>query len=627
MARTDRHAGGGPGACGLRRLPLAGLLAVLFSSPAAALINPNYTPSDLVRGARAILVLDVSPPEKWTLKARVLDTLKGAPLAAKTITLDTADAEMLDDAELAAAFDGATSARAVLFASRDREGQGTPGAVQIAGTWFSVTEGDGPATWNLDADQEALEMVWAGSARQLARAARQVLEDPTLRFPVKSSLVWAADAKLADAGGPVHALMPVDLGGEAYVLALSEGGDRLWRAGQGGDAPFTEGPALATASRCAAPGDFDGDGRLGLATADRKAVRLVRRNPDGAFAAPVIVADIADVRSLDVIDLDGRSGLVAGAPGGPVLIVPGEGGAWTTRPLGLPDGADPGPGGAAVVADVTDDGRTDVLALYARSLVLYAGGEEAGTFAKGEVLEVDLGGEPRAAVPGDYDQDGTLDVIVGGAGGPGLVRRDARGRWANTVFETGELVRHGGEGDAGILDVAPCDVNADGKQGVALFYARGNPAVFFNRGFACFGLARELILAETRLDGAAALGRGQTAGLVADVTGDGAEDFVAANPAGEVRALLGETDEPRRARLTVALPEGAAGPVTMTVRVKDRPVGLYVIRPGRPVVVNRPAPGPVTLAWKEADGTPRARPVILVRPARVELASEGEPTQ
>ena len=45
-----------------------------------------------------------------------------------------------------------------------------------------------------------------------------------------------------------------------------------------------------------------------------------------------------------------------------------------------------------------------------------------------------------------------------------------------------------------IVSITPWDINADGRQGVALFYAGIAPKCFFNRGFGCFGLARELLI-------------------------------------------------------------------------------------------------------------------------------------
>ncbi len=605
---------------------------LLVAGPARALINPNYTPADLVMDSRSIHALEVKAPKDGRVAARITGTIKGTAPASETLVLDVTSAVSIEPAEVARAFSGRPTAPAVLFISRESDGDARTGAVQIATTWFAVTEAEGDGVWTLDRDEQALELVWAGSADQLARAARQTIADPTVEFPVRSYLEWGGDRALGTLGGPARDCVAADLGGAIgpCVLVLADSGDRLIRSDSDGGPPVdaTATAGLRTASRSMAPGDFDRDGRIDLAWYDGKAVRFAVRSADGTFGAadgPGVA--LAGVRSLAAVaaGADDGPGLVAGTPDGPVLIARGAGGTWSARPIGSAPGSkgtDLGAGGLCVVADFDGDGRCDLLALYAKGLVFYAGAAEAGTFAAPAITPLEPAGEPYAALGGDFDADGSLDVVTGGREGLALLSRDAAGAWRNTAFETGELVRHGGEGEAAVRDVSACDVNADGKQGVALFYARGNPAVFFNRGFACFGLARELMLSASNLKGAVALGRGQSAGVVTDLNGDGAEDLLGVNPQGEIWTLFGQTDEPRSTRLTVVLPPGAAGPVTVTALVRDRPSGMVVVRPGKPAVVNRQMPGPVTLAWKTPDGRAIRRTVILERPTRVSLTAE-----
>jgi hypothetical protein len=58
----------------------------------------------------------------------------------------------------------------------------------------------------------------------------------------------------------------------------------------------------------------------------------------------------------------------------------------------------------------------------------------------------------------------------------------------------------------------------------------------------------------------------------------------------------------------------AATPVTVTVRDRDRVVGMYVVRPGVPAAIARPQAGPVTLEWVDAAGKPASQKVVVVKP-------------
>ncbi|MGB2822238.1 MAG: integrin alpha, partial [Phycisphaerae bacterium] len=122
------------------------------------------------------------------------------------------------------------------------------------------------------------------------------------------------------------------------------------------------------------------------------------------------------------------------------------------------------------------------------------------------------------------------------------------------------------------------------------------------------------------LKGAAALGRGQSAGAMIDLNGDGAQDLIAAAPTGAVWALLGETDEAQRLGVTVMPPARAAGPVTVTVGGKGRCEGMYVVRPGMPAFIGRARRGPVDLTFRTRDGRTHTRRVVVLRPTQVTLA-------
>jgi len=629
------------------------MAVVLFSwalaAPSLAIINPRFTPADLVRSSAQIVLLEVSAPKGKVLTADVVATLKGAPLADKKLQLEVSDEGEVAAEDLAALFGPGRAATAVLaLAPADKKEEDAPdGAIQIDTQWFAVVRQHGK--WLLDKDREDLFAVWAGSARMLAEATRYVLAEPSASFPVRSEITWGSDLCLGKLAGPANGCFVADLGAPVGLCAvvLSDAGDRVYRAASKGQPPadITDALKLATASKVAATGDFDGDGRLDLASWDGKALKLARRAADGTFGAPAPAASLPECLSLDALEAgaEAGAGLVAGTRRGPVLLAPDGRGGLTTRALAAaaPQAAsrDLGPGGFCVAADLDQDGRCDVAQLFTQGLVFHAG-EGAGRFRAPHTTAVALVKEPCGAVCGDYDADGRLDLVVAGRDGLALLRRTQDGGWENSTHVTGELAYHGNANRPAVVGVAPCDINNDGRQGVALFYPERNPMVFFNRGFACFGLARELELSGLggasaepldpfaappgpKLKGAEALQGGQAAGTALDLNGDGVQDLLAVSPQGEVWALFGKAEGRQPLGLTIALPPGARGPATVGVATERRRIGMHVVRPGLPAYVGLQEPGPIVLEWVGSDGKRVRREVVVEGPARFEVAPPG----
>jgi len=160
---------------------------------------------------------------------------------------------------------------------------------------------------------------------------------------------------------------------------------------------------------------------------------------------------------------------------------------------------------------------------------------------KSVITEVDIAKHPTAVVCGDCDTDGQLDLMVGGIGGSTLLIRGENGEWLNVIAETGELGAASGLGPGNDVVVAACasDVNGDGRQCAALFHAASGPGLFFNRGFACFGIARSLDLSESRLPAAESLGTGQMTGILSDLNGDLSPDMLAVDRQRGVWAVFG----------------------------------------------------------------------------------------
>jgi hypothetical protein len=588
---TIRHA---VAATPLRRLvPRLFAVLLLAAMPAWALINLRFTPGDLIRGANQVSVVKLSPAIDKAVPAEIVETIRGKAPAEPKLSL-----HLEPDGELTADdLNRLLPATAVLVLAApenldlDKE---PAGAMLIGSVWVSVFQKNGRLV--LEPDKQELGTVWAGSALNLAAGARYVQTDPTAAFPVRSDLVWSKDQALGKFDGPVHGALVTDDG----VLVLGEGGDVLFKA---------DGKQkLDTASKRAAFAVLAAGAKPELVSWTGKAL---------VAGGKPLVADLPVCLSLDALET-GR--VVAGTPTGPVLVN-ADG-----KTEALPGVKEMGPGGLCVVADFDRDGRNDIVQLFAKGIVTYAG-EGGGKFKAPVTAAVRLPEDLTGAACGDYDTDGWLDMVVGGNGAMVLLARDEKQQWQNQSYVTGELAFHGGANQPKISGVVSADINGDGRQGVALLYADRKPMLFFNRGFGCFGWARELDPAgfvgeaaapadggtpKEPLKGWRALEVGQAAGAVLDFNGDNAPDlFAVAKGTGDVWVLHGANQAGSQLRL---LRVSATAPVTVTVRDRNRVVGMYVLQPGMPATIAREQAGPVTLEWMDAAGKPASQKVIVVKP-------------
>ena len=109
---------------------LFGLAATLALS-APAVINPRFTPADLVRMPARIFVLKVAAPKDKALTAEVVETLKGTPLPQKTLKLELSEGLEVAEDDLAGVFDGKTAAAGLLVLSPATIGLQEPGPVLL----------------------------------------------------------------------------------------------------------------------------------------------------------------------------------------------------------------------------------------------------------------------------------------------------------------------------------------------------------------------------------------------------------------------------------------------------------------------------------------------------------------
>lgn len=608
------------------------LFAVVVSRlPAGAIINPKFTPTDLVRTSTTILLLDLKAPGDRLVSGQVVEATKGKLPPEKAIKFSFAASAELTAEEVAAPFNGADSTTALLLLGRERNrADDTPSGLLLINTqWFAVFGKAGD--WRIEREKRDMFSVWAGSAPMLARAARYVESDPAAAFPVKSLMTWGLDLSLGQVQGKVNGCFAAQLPGVGLcVIILSDGGDRVFQIDNSGKPPVdvTTRIKIGSASKVGAVVNM---GQPMLARWNGATLELDRFTSTGQIAGTAAKIQLDHCLSIGTIETGQGAALLIGTPQAPLLLTLDAQGVLTQKPLAQPE-KPPGEGGLCTVADFDRDGRADVLQFFNQGAVLYLR-ESGDQFKTPRMIRAPLVDHPRFALCGDYDADGQLDAIVAGNNGLALLMRNSAGAWETATPITGELAYHGNANQPRIISAVACDVNNDGRQGAAFFYPDRNPLLFFNRGFACFGLSRELELngaanpagdaldpfaapAQARAKAADALQAGQSAGTVIDINGDGVSDLLGVDLKGNAWALLGKGSDLTR-QLRMHSPTSSLEPITVTVLSGQRTLGMYVVNPHTPVAFGRGGE-PLTLEWVQ-DGKIRREEVAKDRESAIAL--------
>jgi hypothetical protein len=164
-----------------------------------------------------------------------------------------------------------------------------------------------------------------------------------------------------------------------------------------------------------AVGDFDGDGRPDIATANWQSQQAYVLNNMGgsmSFSSPIATNLDGDASSIAAgdIDNDGLDDLLVNTPVGIALLRGGPDGAELYDTLGVGTGTSM----HAELVDIDEDGQLDLVAAVSdvedRVIVFHGAGD--GSFS--EQAEWPLGGEPWWVVSGDLNMDDDLDLAVAG---------------------------------------------------------------------------------------------------------------------------------------------------------------------------------------------------------------------
>ncbi len=212
--------------------------------------------------------------------------------------------------------------------------------------------------------------------------------------------------------------------------------------------PSSASPGAATGAWAA---DIDTDGDLDIVVgATQGAPIVLRNNGDGTFAARAAFPEIARLRDFVWADFDGEGvpdAALLDADGTVRLFLNQRGGAFREQPLpAFPKAV------ALAVADVSGDGRFELLALTSQGGVLRSSsGEDGRSWQLAKLATLDA--SPAGLAPGagrllvaDLDNNGALDLVVAGArtsqvllGGTGGVFKAQGGPLALSVRAAADL--------------------------------------------------------------------------------------------------------------------------------------------------------------------------------------------
>lgn len=321
--------------------------------------------------------------------------------------------------------------------------------------------------------------------------------------------------------------------------------------------------AVGTQPQALAVGDFDGDGKQDLAVANSGTnnVSILFGNGSGGFSAGGNVDVIgANPSSVAVGDFnnDAKQDLVTadfGGVGATVLLGDGNGGfGMATSPVmgGAPR--------AVAVGDFNNDGNQDIVTANDNSNdVALRLGNGAGGFGSAATFAV--GSKPASVVVGDFNNDGKQDLATANSGTNNLstLMGDGAGNFVVTV-----AVGNG----ATPSSIAVGDFNGDGNQDLATTNSGGNNvSIFLGDGAGGFGVATNF-----------AAGTQPRHAAVADFNGDGKQDLAVANFAsGNVTVLVRQCPPPANTLVVTNTNDNGAGSLRQAITVANNLAGTQTI--------------------------------------------------
>ncbi|MHC4916078.1 MAG: FG-GAP repeat domain-containing protein [Planctomycetota bacterium] len=619
------------------------VLLALTAAVARALINPNFTPNDLMEQSGAIYALKLGKADaKMRLNAEIVEVIFGRKPEAKKVVIDLSVSAQVEWAKSIAKRAGERGDAPVLLfvAKGKREFTEVGGGnfsfgvaiLQIDRTWLMLNRGENGG-YEMASECSKLKGTWDGDSESLRRAMSYLRKNVDDCVPVATGCDWEEEvAKPGKVAGKVSGVRAVDLG-SADGLALhvaSPSGDRVYQWSAKAQKFVDATAALGVTARSAACvwADFDADGRLDLASWDGKALTVFAQKQPGKLSAGKAVEGFAPaggVVGLLAVDagVKGRPGILVGTARGPVLLVPGDG-KFSRKELKA--GEDLGRAGPPLAADLDGDGLYDVLQPFEKAGLIWPGKGGADFAAPKKVYicggwdaEKKEGLGPIRTCTGDWDQDGRLDVFGVGPCCCALWHNRGQFKFVNTFAYSGEMCYTAQPDGVGVsLD----DHNCDGLQDMLIVYPKDPPHHYFNRGYKSFGKSLETTFDNNEFTGET--GEGAQAGLVEDLNGDGGPDLALVLAGGDVQVWITKVnvDEPPLSVRAVLPPKSPfAGPVTVTAWNDRKMLGAWSVSSGSPgAFFGMKAPGKCRLKWRFPGGKEVEKTLTLEeKPAKLVL--------
>jgi hypothetical protein len=328
----------------------------------------------------------------------------------------------------------------------------------------------------------------------------------------------ATSIALADLNGDGKIDLAVDNGLD-LVFVLNDGTGRLIVA-----------PSYAADSnpRGVVVGDLDGDGKPDLAAMNYTSgdVSVLLNRADGTFAPAVDYPVGTSPTGVVVADVDGDGKLdlvvaSTGSSGADVLL--NKGGGTFSPAVSYPASSQPV---ALATGDFNGDGRLDLAVVNQGDA--YGGGVSvllnAGRGTFGAATSYGVGVLPTSVATGDFDGDGTLDLVVanGNTGDLSMLFNDGQGRFAAAVNRKVGMFPQA---------VAICDLNGDGRPDLVTANVDGfDLSVLLNQGGGSFTVPVHI-----------PLGVSPVWVVPADIDGDGSTDLAVVSATfGDVQILLND---------------------------------------------------------------------------------------
>lgn len=578
---------------------------VCVCGTARALINPNFTPLDLVEQADVVMVGVLGPgavERTWALGGGKV--IKGE--AAVKQVLDLAGCKADQAMDIGKILTANLKQPLILFSGTMEEQKRA--YMHVTGVWLEAAAGDGN-TWHIKGYASNMSATYAGGTPSLVRMSEYLVADPDADVRVSAGVAWSdEDIAVGTVAGQSAGMAAVEIGTDRklHLYVSSSEGDKLFRPETDKDAyettfkDVTAGSGLKTASRAFLWTDVNGDGAADLVSSDGTTLSVHLAAADGTFkpagdgwSMPLAGGCLG----LTPCSTDGSAGILASTFRSPILLQADGLQGWKKIPL---PGAETGVGAVApcAVADFDQDGYGDILQPGLEAGMFWRG--KAGGFHEPKQTEVATGPGGARIAMGDFNEDGAMDLFLAG--------RQKNSIWQNSGNATfTEVFRFSGSVSykcpPGATDVQAMDLNHDGRTDVALVYADKGILYHFNRGFRSFGEEGEVALRGLSPEPGQPA-KGQVAMSVGDYNGDASQDLVVLTTDGKLFCYLNDMYDVPVARLR--LPKGVTGPVTVSCWQGDEHVacvGVAVVNGASPAaVVPARFAGEMTLKWRDAEG-------------------------